>query len=1521
MEERIDAQKGSVAIYNGGGLKVNRVFTKAGEDPLNSTEYEMRTSTIRNPDGSVVFELRDIEIPRDWTQVATDILAQKYFRKTGVPQYNRDGSPVLDENGQQVLGSEKSIKQVAHRMAGCWRYWGEKYNYFASEADAQAYEDEMTFMLIHQMAAPNSPQWFNTGLAHAYGITGTPQGHWYADPSTGELHLAPDAYTRVVGHACFIQSVNDDLVNEGGIFDLVTREARIFKYGSGTGSNFSALRARGEKLSGGGASSGLMSFLKIFDYAAGSIKSGGTTRRAAKMVILNADHPEIEEFVTWKAKEEAKVADLYTGSRINYEHLNNVMRVAREEKTTNWKGNEKLRTVIAHALKDNVPFPYVVRALQLAEQGVEKFDLQKFDTHYESEAYTTVSGQNSNNSVRLPNAFMEAAQTGGKWELTARTTGKVMRTINAGELLDKIAFAAWSSADPGVQFDDTIQEWHTSPVDGRINATNPCVTGDTKVMAKDGRWYRIDNLIEKETELITNLNSISIGVTKGAFKTGTKPVYKLETASGYEVKLTADHLVYTANRGFVQAAELTKDDYICLPAQPVAEVKQLPEEQARLYQLLGLYLGDGCGSHNQIQITMEKNAEEPVLQAIANYCTANFTRNTHQTQAIQVKQTATSAKLHLGAISIVEKIAQFVDLSQKSHEKTISPAVFALSLSEQKYLLQGLFTADGTVADYGEKSQYIALDSTSLQLIKDVQVLLSGFGIKSKIYYNRRAGKNTAMLPDGKGGLQEYEVKEVHSLRISRSSRLAFEKLIGFMQESPKAIALKKLNERVSVYNDAPYDAVTSLDYIGEQEVFDLTEPLTQSFIANGISVHNCSEYVYLDDTACNLASINLMKFYNGETNQFEVEKFIHATRLWTITLEITVLMAGLPSKEIARKTFETRTLGLGYANLGTLLMVMGIPYNSDEGRAIAGAITAMLTGESYATSAEMAGYFGAFKAYERNREHMLKVIRNHRRAAYNVPENEYEKLTIKPIAINPAHCPDYLLVSARDCWDRALQVGEINGYRNAQVTVLAPTGTIGLVMDCDTTGIEPDFAIVKFKKLAGGGYFKIVNQSVPQALQKLNYSEQQNKEIEDYCKGRGTFIAAPHINLETLRKNGFTQEKLDELERQAPTAFDISFIFNKFTLGEDFCVDNLGFKREELTDSKFNMLEALGFTKEQIREANDYVCGTMTIEGAPHLKPEHYPIFDCANRCGKYGKRYIQYDGHIKMMAAVQPFISGSMSKTINMPNEATIAEVKEAYTKSWKYMIKAMALYRDGSKLSQPLNATAEEEHELLSLIGKEDDDIDERVDAKQMHELLIRGQKKRLPAKRGGITQEARIGGHKLFFRTGEYQDGTIGEIFIDMYKEGASYRSLLNCFAIAVSKGLQYGVPLEEFIETFNNSRFEPSGVVIGDESIKNATSIIDYAFRVLEREYLAKQSKTIIPDSAHTTITFEAQAEPHRAIDDMQTKLNTSSTKESTPDARAMGFTGEQCGKCGSMKVKRNGACSVCVDCGETTGCS
>ena len=1187
-------------------MKIDRLFTKEGLDPLSAFEFAKRISEIKNPDGTIVFRMEDVTVPSGWSQVATDIIAQKYFRKAGVPKLliksNEEDVPewlqpslpdtekLKQLSEKERYTSENDSRQVFSRLAGCWTYWGWKGGYFDSESDAKTFYDESIYMLANQMAAPNSPQWFNTGLHWAYGISGPSQGHYYVDYKTGELTVSADAYTHPQPHACFIQSINDDLVNQGGIMDLWVREARLFKYGSGTGSNFSDIRGSNEPLSGGGKSSGLMSFLKIGDRSAGAIKSGGTTRRAAKMVTLDLDHPDIEEYINWKVHEEQKVASLVTGSKLCNYHLNQIMKACYDEHPENdrfnKKLNQKLRTAVLEARKALIPDNYIERVIQLAKLGFTSIEFPIFDTDWNSEAYATVSGQNSNNSIRITNQFMRAVITDNDWNLYWRTEKKKAvkenrdpkpcKTIKARELWDEIAYAAWASADPGIQFHTTINDWHTCPADGEIRASNPC------------------------------------------------------------------------------------------------------------------------------------------------------------------------------------------------------------------------------------------------------------------------------------------------------------------------------------------------------------------------------SEYMFLDDTACNLASLNLIQFYNQESQQFDINAFRHASRIWTVILEISVMMAQFPSQEIAEKSYQFRTLGLGYANLGSLLMQQGISYDSNTAVAICSAITAIMHMTSYSTSAEMAKELGTFSAYEKNKENMLRVIRNHRRAAYNVPNSEYEALSIVPTGINPQYCPSDLLEAAREDSDKALQSGKQYGFRNAQVTVIAPTGTIGLVMDCDTTGIEPDYALVKFKKLAGGGYFKIINQSIPPALKRLGYNQEQINEIIKYAKGSGSLKNCPYINHESLKAKGFSDEILEKLENVLPSVFEISFAFNKYILGEEFCIKNLGIDKEQLNSFNFDMLSNLGFSKQEIATANDYVCGTMTIEGAPFLKHEHYPVFDCASKCGKKGTRFIKANAHIKMMGAAQPFISGAISKTINLPNHAGIEEIKSSYMESWKLGLKANALYRDGSKLSQPLNTVAIEEYESLAEDIESNDIV--KIAEKIIHRYIAK--RRRLPDRREGYTQKAKINGQSVYIRTGEYDNGQLGEIFIDMHREGAAFRSLLNCFAIAISLGLQHGVPLEEFVDAFVFTRFEPSGMVIGNAKIKMATSVIDYIFRELAVSYLGRNDlahvATEISSKSSSGNRADEDYESEEVISEKMIEMDKSDykgyktrtelvTKVKPPEAykmtskikeaREKGYTGDVCTECGSITMVRNGTCLKCMTCGATSGCS
>jgi ribonucleoside-diphosphate reductase alpha chain len=1519
-------------------MKIERRFTKAGVDVFSTVEWSTRTSRISHTDGSVVFEMTDAEIPADWSQLATDIVVSKYFRKAGIPLTDAVGSPILDDAGKQKTGPERSVKQVVHRLAGCWADWGKKYGYFDTTEDAQAFYDEIAYMLLTQMAAPNSPQWFNTGLHFAYGLTGPSQGHWHVNPATKTLEQTKDAYTHPQPHACFIQGVNDDLVNEGGIMDLWTREARLFKYGSGTGTNFSRVRGENESLSGGGKSSGLMSFLKIGDRAAGAIKSGGTTRRAAKMVCLELDHPDIEEFINWKVREEIKVACLVEG--------------------------------IKHLPKE--------------QQELAKKMKLKLDYDFNGEAYATVSGQNSNNSVRVSNKFLKSVEADSEWHTIKRTNGKIHKTMKARDLWKQIGYAAWRCADPGVQYDDTINEWHTCPKSGRINASNPCVTGDTLVATSTG-FRRIIDLVGKSAEII-NGNGDAVFVDK-IFKTGTKDVYALRTRAGYGLKLTADHKVRTANRGDVPACELSVDDMVQLEKPGFGDAF-IPEAFG---EVVGAVLGDGCvttGSGGQEFVFISLGENESTLasrlQDNLSACKQWLDSGDGRTvRATEVTTTSTGLRVGTSVHAVVERLRQLAVVDCGSEKKLLRDEAFALDRRSLAAILRGLFTTDGTVANYGAKSQYVALDSTSLELLRQVQLILLGFGIKAKIYENRRAiGQTSALLPDGKGGSKIYPVRQMHSLRISRGSRVAFEREVGFIAGTAKAQKLTELNRLVDTYSDPLTDRVASLRHAGIEDVYDLTEPVSHHFVANGIVVHNCSEYMFLDNTACNLASVNLMKLFNEKTREFDVAGFEHACRLWTVVLEISVLMAAYPSKEIAELSYRYRTLGLGYANIGTMLMVSGIAYDSDVGRAMCGAITAIMTGESYATSAEMAKEHGAFPGFDDNREDMLRVIRNHRAAAYN-NEGDYEGLTVKPVAIdagkfNGRH-PNAIgvLHAARETWDRALALGEKYGYRNAQTTVIAPTGTIGLLMDCDTTGVEPDFALVKFKKLAGGGYFKIANQSVEPALRNLGYSEEKIQDILTYVMGTLTLKGAPHINQEALKAKGFTDEELAKTEACLPSVFELAFAFSPWSLGEA-CMQRLGFAKDQWQKPTFNLLRALGFSKKQIQEANEVICGSQTIEGAPHLKESEYAPFDCANRCGRKGKRFIHHSGHIRMMAAAQPFISGAISKTINMPNEVSVGEIEEAYLDSWKLSLKAVALYRDGSKLSQPLNTSSDEEENEKEALAEETRNLkletrnEPAIAAKAPEpiekivvKIVERPLRRRLPDTRASVTHKFDICGHEGYITVGLFEDNTPGEVFIIMAKQGSTIGGLMDTVATLISLNLQYGVPIDAIVRKFEHMRFEPAGMTANPD-IPFAKSFIDYVVRWMGMQFMPGYRAANAPkrESQMAPEPVEALEEPsnghgsggeglavgrgfgHASAGEpvaghggpSLTNGNggaggggvmTSSRKELLAKPAKMDPLSQQTARmmgdaptctCGSITI-RNGSCYKCLNCGASLGCS
>ncbi len=1731
-------------------MKFRRTYSAPG-DPYFGLTFEPRTSRIVDPDGTVIFEADGVMVPSDWSQVAVDVLAQKYCRKAGVPGALRrvpeEGVPpwlqrsVPDDERlarmprNEQFGGERDAREVFNRLAGCWTYWGWKYGYFDGEEDARTYYDEMCAMLARQIGAPNSPQWFNTGLHWAYGISGPAQGHWYVDPKTQQLerstsayehpaphaclpywapvstpdgpiqigliverqliglqvydahgvttvvaakrtgikpvlrvHLVNGAYVdatpdhrvyaqrggeaswrplgelrpgdllferggidpsplpfmrlgrnrgemvvnaaevvarpaleihavdilaidqmpqpmpvydiqtashtfltnNVVVHNCFIQSIEDDLVNEGGIMDLWVREARIYKFGAGTGSDFSKIRGAGEKLSGGGTSSGLMSFLRVGDRAAGAIKSGGTTRRAAKMVVLQLDHPDIEQFINWKVKEEQKVSALVAGSIAIEKHLNEIMHTAcdpslPESARLDPALNVRLKAAMRAALGAGIPTANIQYALDFARQGYTSLQIDTYDVNWDGEAYSTVSGQNSNNSVRVPNEFFKALDSGGSWDLVRRTDGGVAKSVPAKDLWEQIGVAAWQCADPGVQFDTTINEWHTCPADGRINASNPCVTGDTLVATADGP-QRIADLVGRAAFVIGS--DAKPHLVTNIFPTGHKFVYRLTTKAGYQVNLTADHKVLTENRGDVPARDLHSGDRVMLSGSGFGSEALDPN----MALALGLAVGDGCVTNGDTValITTMHDDEARVLADTAagiNAYKASMLDDGRSRRATVVNRPPSAAgpRISSGNRRVVDLLSRYAVLDQGSARKKFRDLIYRLDRDSTAAVLRGLFTADGTVVNYGGTSQYVSLDSSSLLLLHQVQHLLLSFGIKSKLYKNRRIDISS-MCPDGRGGFARYDVLQMHALRISGTSRVAFEQEIGFHPASNKAAVLRELNRNVACYLDRFSDEFSSLELTGSADVYDLTESETQHFVADGLQVHNCSEYLHLDDTACNLASLNLVTFESVQ-GDFDAKRFAEACRIWTFTLEISVLMAQLPSRIVAQKTYDFRTLGLGYANLGTLLMRMGLPYDSPEAFDWCAAITSLMTGAAYRCSAEMARELGAFPRYKHNADAMLRVIRNHRRAAYQAAPDDYEGLSVTPVTHAPTLFTQKTWELARKMWDEALATGEVAGFRNAQTTCIAPTGTIALLMSCDTTGIEPDFALVKFKKLAGGGYFKIVNESVAPALRRLGYPEEQITAIEQYAKGTGTLKEAPHVNTDVLRSRGFDDDALARIEAALPSAFELPFAFNRFVLGDEFCETKLRLTQEQLNDWNFSILrDGLGFTQQQIEEASAHICGRMTLEGAPYLKDEHLPVFDCATPCGKYGTRYIRPLAHVDMLAAAQPFLSGAASKTINLPQTATIADVKEAYRYAWERMVKAVALYRDGSKLSQPLAATYD--------LGGETES-DEQAQTRpytqplQIAERIVYryiAKRRRLPERRSGYTQKALIGGHKVYLRTGEYEGGQLGEIFIDMHKEGAAFRSLMNNFAIAVSLGLQHGVPLEEFVDAFTFTRFEPNGPVAGHANIKMATSILDYIFRELavsylgrydlahvqpsmdmdamgpEEEYVAEEEAGVTmrpagveerlhPVSEHLRIGG-THPEPHVA-DETQaqarhvsqlsaaTGVATATLTQQIVASRAKGYTGNACPECGQLTMVRNGSCEKCDSCGATSGCS
>jgi len=1345
------------------GIGIRRLFTDDGSHPYESVEWERRDARITNfRDGSVAFEQTDVEFPRSWSVNATNIVAQKYFR----------GSPGTPER-------ETSLREVIDRVADTITSWGLKDGYFVDTAEARAFNAELKHLVVQQKAAFNSPVWFNIG------VKDVPQQ----------------------ASACFILAVDDQM---SSILNWYVEEGTIFKGGSGSGINLSAIRSSKELLNGGGTASGPVSFMRGADASAGTIKSGGKTRRAAKMVILNVDHPDIEDFIWCKAIEEKK-------------------------------------------------------ARVLREAGFE-MDLDGKDSH-------STQYQNANNSVRVTDEFMAAVVDDADWHLRAVTTGEVVRTIRARDLWRQINEAAWECADPGLQFDTTINHWHTAANTGRINASNPCFTGDSLVHTDKG-LIRFDQLLDRArlgeafgvyTHDATNVDEpasrLEITSPDAIMVTGFNEIMKLKFSNGMELRCTAGHKIFTTNRGYVPAGELTADDdvkVLDLPAPAVSADLQLPistdvatyatadrrtirgvelpeKWSPELGHYLGWLIGDGRVSGDVVSTvygTVDLRDSRPVITRF---------------------------------------LAELGVSSADAHHKAVPWSIEQAPAEIVAAFLRGLFDADGCVYD-GAEGRYVGLGSVSRELLVGVQRLLSTFGIVSRI------------CATGGSGAGESSAHELFDLRISSGSTAGFASQIGF--DHPAKLA--KLDRLIAEHRFHPVNETVRLESRhddGVELTYNLSEPRNHSYIVNGVVVRNCSEYMHLDNSACNLASLNLLTFLNDD-NTFDVAGFRQAVEIIFTAQEILVGNADYPTAAIGENSRRFRQLGIGYANIGALLMALGLPYDSDEGRAMAASITALMTGHAYATSARTASRMGPFAGYTENSDHMLRVLEQHRAAV---------------AAVNEDLVDAELLGAAQQAWDEACELASAYGVRNSQASVLAPTGTIGLMMDCDTTGVEPDLGLVKMKKLVGGGTMSIVNQTVPRALRRLGYSP------------------------------------------------------------------------------------------EQITEIVAYIDVNKSILGAPHLASEHLPVFACS-----MGDNVIQYMGHVRMMGAVQPFISGAISKTVNMPELATVEDVEELHLQSWRLGIKAVAIYRDNCKVAQPLS-TAKKDQEgsppapadgvvgsggigvdlsatevaaaiesevarriETELVAQVDAEVERRVAAVPATPPTVVREptREKLTRTRTSKTFSFRVADCHGYVTVGEYADGRPGEMFLKVAKQGSTLAGIMDAFAISVSHGLQYGVPLRAFVEMFTSMRFEPAGMT-DDPDIRFATSLVDYIFRRLAVEYLTyeeraelgiltvgERTQPTLPGVDETTVATvtgtdvpsdppsvpsasefaaalgsvpppaPASAAPAPAVPAPAPHPEAPAARPTTsyePDA-------PMCMQCG-IKMQRSGSCHACTSCGMTSGCS
>ncbi len=1637
-------------------MQIARRYTSAGKDPFSAFHFVPRTSRIVNPDGSVVFEMKDLLAPEGWSQVAVDILAQKYFRRAGVPRaVDRRAEPDVPAWLQPslpaagtTLGHETDARQVFRRLAGCWTYWGWKGGYFSSEADALAFYDEQCYMLAAQMAAPNSPQWFNTGLHWAYGIEGPPQGHYRVDPADGQVRRSTSAYEHPSPHACFIQSVNDDLVNDGGIMDLWVREARIFKYGSGSGSDFSSLRGEGEPLSGGGKSSGLMSFLKIGDRAAGAIKSGGTTRRAAKMVVLNLDHPDIEEFINWKVVEEEKVAALVTGSKLLNRHLNTIIKACRKwpqvEEQRDLTRNTDLRKAIAEARSDLVPTNYIERALQLAAQGFSEVRFEEYDTDWNSKAYYTVSGQNSNNSVRVNNTFMEAVQQNGTWPLYWRTelekarhegrAPKPRKTLQARALWDQIAYAAWSCADPGLQFDTTINEWHTCPADGRINASNPCSEYlflddtacnlaslnllkfyDTASASFDAASFR------HASRLWTLVLEISVYMAQFPSIPVAQRSYDFRTLGlGYANMgslLMVQGLPYDSPEGRNQCAAISALMHAAayaMSAEIAGEVGPFPRFAANREEMLRVIRNHRRAAYNAPREEYEGLSITPVGIDPA-YCPAALVEAARRESDYMVEM-GEAYGFRNAQVTCIAPTGCLVGDSLVATDRGLVPlntlgdvegdqwqeASFRVMTDDgptsvTKFFVNGVAPTRKICTAGGYEIQGTLLHRIRVVDASSGEWVWKRFadvapGDVVPLAMNTQVGEPRPVRLPPLGEL--YWVAE-HKTVVPRSVTPQLAELVGYFM-GDGSLHSKGLRFCVSKEDG---DVVNRLQHL-VRELFHLevhVEPRqgyvevgvnsvaltlwweacgftklapSESHVGKGYLPRIPNAILYTNDRVCYGAFLRGLFEADGTVNL--------GTPAWSTThaefarqVKTLLLALGLPT------TTKLDLSGWGQSTM-YVLRLKNVSFNaafqSEVGFVGSRKNTAVVTDSHHRQAARRDYVYLTEPALQRPIDSGVQtnalLLSVKRRGAVTRRSLRAVHEQTGDAEIGRALNFYYDTVTAND------DGGEQLTYDlsvPANVTYLAngfvSHNTIGLVMDCDTTGVEPDFALVKFKKLAGGGYFKIINASIPPALTRLGYSPRQVEDIVRYCRGAGNLTGCPHINRSSLQARGFPVEVLDRIEASLPGTFELPFAFNRWTVGDDVITGKLGIPAEQLDRPGFDLLTALGFSRKQIDEANAWVCGTMTIEGAPHLRAEHLPVFDCANRCGKLGQRYLSAESHIRMMAAAQPFVSGAISKTINMPHGATIEDVKQAYLLSWQLMLKANALYRDGSKLSQPLNSVADAPDLEVEAapVADEGKPSPQKIAEKIVYRYLA--HRRRLPDRRAGYTQKARIGNHKIYLRTGEYQDGSLGEIFLDMHKEGAAFRSMTNCFAIAISLGLQHGVPLEEYVDAFVFTRFEPNGMVQGNPHIKMTTSIIDYIFRELAITYLDRHDlaqvnpEDLRGDALHrdgdedlpefeseevvSERVVEPQAPPRPSSfapprsghvrplpEPTAAKANgnghghangNGATAIATPDkikiARLKGYEGDPCSECGQLTLVRSGACMKCDTCGSTSGCS